>query len=98
MYLPKESSSIFECDAPLQDTRYASLVELAFHVCICLGTTHDASCLVLIFGEFLPQQVGEEGSGPQCFDKEYLRRWTLNDGRVGCFSLVERDVRVRCSA
>jgi hypothetical protein len=50
MYIPQQSFSIFECDAPLKYARYASFVKFASYHCICFGSAGDAPCLCWIFG------------------------------------------------
>ena len=60
----QELPSLFFGDTSLEDSGSAFLVELSVVNLIGLQTPDNAAGLVLIFGEFFPIKVGQEGFGP----------------------------------
>ena len=45
-------------DASLEHSRGAFLIKLSLMDFVGLGAPHNATCLILVFGKFLPKQVG----------------------------------------
>ncbi len=68
--------AIFECDAPLEDAGDTSLVKLSFDDLVRRGSARDATCFGRIYRQFLPQQVVEEGLGPDGLDEQHLLQRT----------------------
>ena len=64
MNFSQELSPLFLGDTSLKDSGSAFLVELSVVNLVGLRTSDDAACLILIFREFFPIEVGQERFGP----------------------------------
>ena len=58
-------------DAPLKDSGSAFLIKLSLMDFIGFRSPHYAACLILVFWEFLPSEVGEEWFCPRGDDDHY---------------------------
>ena len=58
-------------DAPLKDSGSAFLIKLSLMDFIGFRSPHYAACLILVLGEFLPSEVGEEWFCPRGDDVHY---------------------------
>ena len=58
-------------DAPLKDSGSAFLIKLSLMDSVGFGSPHYAACLILVLGEFLPSEVGEEWFCPRGDDGHY---------------------------
>ena len=57
--------------APLKDSGGAFLIKLSLMDLVGFGAPHNATCLILVLGEFLPNKVGEEWFCPRGDDGHY---------------------------
>ena len=77
-------------DAPLKDSGSAFLIKLSLVDSVGFGSPHYAACLILVLGEFLPSEVGEEWFCPR--GDEAIIMWA-----EGVISLAEPPIVSECS-
>ena len=64
MYFSQEVPPLFFGDAPLKDSGSAFLIKLSLVDLVGFRAPHNAACLILVLGEFVPIKVGQKGFGP----------------------------------